>query len=238
MSVEKGKLVNNLNSYYSSGISNFKNTVYAVNIVLFDYFADLFFSGDATRIVYSSTDYALRKRAKKQASNNLNFPFMNMQIDSSGLVGVETDRPWFNHSAYIDGIYSPELQYKIKAMPLKLKYDATLFLHQDIEAQYTMYKLIWQDAKETKIEPTIAIGDHTVKLIGTLGYPGLDFNPQYTRNDWLEQNKVFTINLGFEVDTFYIDTNEDVTLTEDTILNFEDKTGNNDGIEETFNINF
>jgi len=213
--------LNNYNSYYSNA-GTFKNSLYAINISIIEHFENLLFEGETTRMVYSSNEFALRARAKTQPNNNLNFPFMNFKLGQGGYSDRNVPKRWYNRAAEVEGIYSDILQQKVKCLPVIFTYESTLFLHMDIDAQYAMYKLSFENSMETYISPnpSLTVGDHTLDLIGILGFPNLEWNPQYQESEWLTMNKIQTIALNFTIESFLIDVNADVTITETRVLNF------------------
>ena len=96
--------LNNYNSYYTSA-NTFKNSLYAINISLIEYFEDTLFGGETTRIVYASNEFALRKRASTQPNNNLSLPFMNFRLAPGGYSDRDVPKRWYNRSADVEGIY-------------------------------------------------------------------------------------------------------------------------------------
>lgn len=201
---------------YFYDVSNFRDTFTAMNIALENHYADMLFQGDNTRIVYSSTEYALRKRAKDHS--NLNLPFMNYRIDD---ISNGTERNWFNHQANVDGIFVPELQQKIRVNPVTISYDSTIFYHKYLDTVIGQYNLLWDDANETNLRSaaTIVIGGEEVVLPGFLGY-NMNFTPTYNENDWLERNNINTITVNFQVETFIILDNVDISIPDTVIFNF------------------
>lgn len=180
--------------YYD--LTNFRNTIYSLNLAIETHYANLLLEGDATRIIYSDNSQALRKRAANQDWNTLYLPFMNYKV--SKITG-QTDRPWWNHLMNISGIWIEELQRKIRYTPVKVNYESTLFLHRDDSLQYAISTILVDDSNETILKPTITIDGEDLQLYGVLGY-NFDYDPKYQESDWLEKNKIHSITLDFEFD--------------------------------------
>lgn len=200
-------------------LNTFRDVYTAMNMALQDHYAGMIFGGDNTRIIYSSTEYALRRRAEDHA--NLNIPFMNYRMDE---IVNDTDRAWFNHMLNVDGIFVPELNRKMRMSPVTITYDATLFYHKYRDTLYGYTNLLWDDSNETIVQSTIEIEGQDVLLPGVLGY-NLSFTPTYNENDWLERNNISTIAMNFEVQTFIILDNVDISIPETILFGFLVKNG-------------
>lgn len=185
-----------------------------MNMTLMSHYANMLFDGDQTRVIYASTEYALRKRAEDNP--NLDLPFMNFRIDD---IQNKTDRPWWNHGLHIHGLYVPELQRKLRMNPITITYDATVFYHKYKDTLVGHTELLWDDSNETNLKATIQIDGQDVHYPGMLGY-NLNFQPSYNENDWLERNKISTISVNFEIETFLILDNVNITIPDTVLFNF------------------
>lgn len=194
--------------------SNFRDVYTAINIGIQAHLANAFLQGDITRVIYASTEFALRKRS--QNNPNLDLPFCNFRISD---ITADTDRPWFNHELGAEGMFVPELARKIKIIPVSLTYDSTIFFHKYADTLFSFNMLHWDDTLETVIKAQVEIEGQQVSLPGVLGH-SLTFNPTYNENDWLERNKINSISLNFQIDTFSIVDNVDITIPETVIFNF------------------
>ena len=206
-------------SYYD--LTNFRNTVYALNLKIEEHYSSLLLEGDATRIIYSDNSQALRKRAKDQ---DWYLPFMNYKVNK---IDGNTNRPWWNHYMNIAGVYIPELERKLRYTPIKVTYDSTLFLHRDDSLQYTIAKIIGDDSNETILSPIITIDDQEIQLQAILSY-NFDYEPEFTESDWLDKNNIHSITLNFEFDYQIISDNTSNFGIPDTVL-FEWGRLHNDG---------
>lgn len=213
--------------YYDSN-NNLLNTFYSLNIQLQTFFTDLLFPEDSTRIIYSSTAYAFRKRFTQQTQNpdentpiyfnNLNFPFMNYR----GKIKNGTDRHWWNQSAQASGIFIDEIGKKLKYTPVTVQYDSTVYYGRDDDKQKAMNDLIFSASNEVQVPFYINVDGIDLQMPGVLTYK-LDDEPTFNEQDWLKMNKIHTIKLDFEVQTIMIKTNDPGTnycITEQAILNF------------------
>lgn len=206
-------------SYYNDvKNNNFINSVYALDLSIIEFVSNLLLDGDQTRMIYSSNQFAPRKRASTQKNNNLNFPFINFRLKPGGY-NHTVERNWRSHPTTIRGLYLPGVSEKVKVAPITLQYEATLFLHYDIDGQYARHAAIFDEARETLVNYELEVDGEEVKMIGVFDY-NIDWNPEFTEQDWLQKNKITTMRLDFEVQTFNIKTGAAVTIPEKALLNF------------------
>lgn len=215
--------------FYSD--SNFLNVVYATDIALENYFSTLLFSGDLTKIIYSSNDYSFRKRSDGN-KGNLSLPFLNYKLN-----GFDPgERLRWNAPAYTQGLYIPELVAKVKYAPITLNYQSSFWVHRWDDLIYAYDLLITEFDNKTLIEPTVLIGSEQLKLSGLIKLT-LEFNPTYTEQDWLDRNKISSIGLDFTVDIFRIKTDFAISLVEDVVFEFASNHGyETNSYEETINL--
>lgn len=211
-------------SFYSDSV--FRNTVYAANAALVSHFASMLLDGDASRVVYSSTEYALHRRIETgQEWNNANLPFMNYKVES---VENGVDRRWWNAVLNTDGMWISELGRKVRLTPVTISYDATLFIHRDDEMQFAMAELLWDDSNETQVPFAISIEHegtaHDLGFPAVLGY-NLQYEPQFSRSDWLEQNKIHSIQINPSLETFIMKESYDAWVPEEVVFNFARSVG-------------
>jgi len=212
---------------------NFLNTKYSMDIALEQHLSNLILEDEISRIIYASNEYALRKRARTQEHNNLNLPFLNYKLDDFDFGAT----PWWNNSLFSRGLYIPELGAKVRMSPVLLKYEATLWLHRDDETLFAFSELRFDADSKTTITASIEIGGIDVDFPGQLAYSNLAFDPQYNEMDWIERNKIHTIALDFDVITWNMKTNLNISIPKKVILEFQATHGLDDTIsyEETIN---
>jgi hypothetical protein len=208
-------------NYYAN--NSFINTEYAIDIALFTHMADMVFNGDQQRIIYSSNDYALRKRSDEN-KGKLDLPFFNFRITDN----VTGDRRWWNAKGY-GGIYINELERKIAYRPIQLAYEATYWCHRDDELRYAFNQFNWDSDNKTILQAQIDVEKGTssepLGIPCVLSYSGNSFDPQYDESAWLEENHIHTASINFEIETFALKDNYDVTITEEVLFNFASYNG-------------
>jgi hypothetical protein len=202
-------------NYYD--LTNFRNTIYALNITIETFYANLLFKGDGTRIIYADNGNSFRKRASHQEWNNLYLPFMNYHLES---ISDATDRLWWQHTANISGVWCEELQRKFRLAPIKVNYESSIFFHRSDDIHFAMQELMFDFSNETLFRPTITIDGQNVELLGVLGY-NLDWEPDFEQKDWFDKNKIHSIALNFEFDYTYIkDETSGFGIPDEIIFNF------------------
>jgi len=207
------------------------NICYAANIALEKYIAKNFLNDDLTRVIYASTEFALRKRSAAIKYSNLDLPFINYKVRP--IDPYSTGRPsWANNQLATEGVYEEALGKKVLAIPVTINYDSTFFIHRDDETHFLYNKLSWDTTLETKLILPIEIDGLAVPIIGVIKY-NLDFDPDYIDKDWLEKNKIHTISLDMTIDTFFIKLNSSFSITETFILDFvRGKIGDSESVED------
>ena len=223
------------------GYGSFLNVIHASNLALWDHYAGMFFAGDIERIIYASSDYAFKKRAKFQSNKkpnnfgNLDFPFMNFKIQPNGIINGG-ERNWWNMALNTQGMFVEELQRKIRLQPIEIEYDSKLYVHAESDLQYAMTLLHWDDSNETLLTPTVMIEtdsheQHTINNIGVLRYRA-SFNPDYNEKDWLEKNKIRVIEINMTLETFMILEDFRFGIPKTATLDLAIRTGAIDNTEE------
>lgn len=201
------------NQFYTD--VNFLNILYSTDISLIQHFADLFFDGDASRVIYASNAYAFRKRADDN-EGNLNLPFINIHMNNY----MPGERLRWNSPVYSQGIYVPELQQKVRAAPVTLDYEASFWCHTDYDIKYAFSEFVWDTDNKTILKPSVEVAEETIDFPAHLSYDGLDFNPEYTEQDWLERNKIHSASIDFQIETLALKMNSDISIPERVLFNF------------------
>jgi hypothetical protein len=210
---------------------NFLNTKYSMDIALESHITGLILKDEMDRIIHASNDYAMRKRARLESYNNLNLPFVNYKMDDFEFGAT----PWWNQELFTSGIFLPELGIKVRMSPVSLQYESTYWAHRSDELLYAFSELRFDADSKTTITAYIDVNDVEVPFSGQLSYTNLDFDPRYTEMDWLERNKIHSISLDFEVITWIMKTNADITIPKKVIHTFQSLHGIEDTVsyEET-----
>lgn len=212
--------------YKDVDTKRYVNAYYSLTIALENYLAGLVLNNDLKRVIVSSTDYALVKRSGKEELNNANFPFINYKMVGKSVGG---DRNWFSMEGFAQGIYIDGLRKKLRVAPITITFDSTAWFSRDDDYQYALDKLLLDAAAETKIAYTLDYNGVLVKNIAIITYTP-DASPKFTESDWLERNKIWTIGLDFNIQTWLpIDTAEGFCIPKEIILNYATEKGLPDG---------
>ena len=192
--------------FYGEQMKSWANTPmgYALDIAIENKLSDLL-ELPLDRIIYASNEYCFRERTRKN-EGDLNLPFLNYYRKSFG----DSNREWFNDYSNRFGLIDRQNKFtsllggRLRVYPVSIGYEATVFFAQDKDCQYAMNKLLFESSNETIIEPQIETdkGD-IIKNTGNVTF-NLEYMPNYQESDWLEQNRIWSIDLDFEVDTFMI----------------------------------
>lgn len=186
-------------SFYKSVVNKaYINIFYALNIALDSYLSEHLLEGDSSRIVYSSTEYALVKRSGQQQWNNANLPFINYRMDDKTLGG---SRNWFSFEAYSQGVYVDALRRKLRLIPVSISYDASYWTGRDDDYQFATDMMLSDAAAETKLEYYLDYNGTIVKNIAILNF-NFDTSPQFSERDWLEKNNIWSFSINPSVQTF------------------------------------
>jgi hypothetical protein len=194
----------------------FLNVILSTNIAIYKYLADLYFEGDMERVVWASTEMMFRKRQEQLAARKLNhdpkdnlsildMPFCSFKLSQDG-VNEGTDRNWRNPSLNTEGMWIEELGRRVKMTPMTLAYEACFICQHDTDLYWAQNVNVWDKAKETIIESFIdAVGPdgvtHTLKNI-IIYDADAHMNSQYSERDWLEKNKLQTITMDIQCQTW------------------------------------
>ena len=209
---------------------NFLNITYAIDIGIINHYAALLFENDVTRIIYSSNAYAFRKRSKEN-SGNLTLPFINFK-----LIKYEPARKIQWHArARTTGEYISDVSQYISYIPVRLEYEATFWCNRDDELRYAYNKFLFESDIKTEIEDiSVEVKDEEseenveIALFARLSFTNLSFEPTYTEKDWLDRNKIHSCSFSFALDTFNLNTNSNICIPTQAILEFAIDNGHDD----------
>ena len=205
-----------MSNYYSS--QSFINVIYGLTTAVENHINGIVFPDetDLTRIEYATNAYAFRKRAEGEEHNNLKLPFLNYFLNDFTF----TQQSWWNNELFSRGLYIPELGEKIKLSPVGLKFESTFWCHKNVEKLFAFNQLRFDADSKTTITATVDVNNVELDYPGQLSYTGLEFAPNYNEKDWLERNKITSIGLDFEIITFIMQSDVDISLTEKVIFDF------------------
>lgn len=219
MADQKTRSLVPLGKFTDPAASGYLNCLHATIISLWTFFAENYWVGDMSRVIYASNDYAFKRRVELNAAANtqgLNLPFQNFKITN---VMKGTQRPWFNHEMAIQGYQDYTIGKRIKLIPVTINFESTLFFSTEADAMWLQQKLLWDASLETKIKPSVDLSlldplnplvpkVTTLDMIGVIGMEP-SYNPQFTENDWLEKNKIRTATLD-NLNIQLLMTNDDI----------------------------
>lgn len=196
--------------YYNDEINNnpnvFYNSLLATSIGIEYHFKDILFKGDINRILWASNEYCFKERSRFY-EGSLNIPFMNYYLKD---ISPETDaRALWNHEVQVRGLrdfdsYLSLLGKPIRLVPVKLSFEANVFFSQPFDAMYA-YQQLKDDSANERIFYTSydSVNDNVLVSPNFLTYVP-EWNPEYNEKEWLEQNKIISVGMDFEVITFFI----------------------------------
>lgn len=193
------------------------NIFYSMCIHFDNFISKLILNEDDSRIVYSSTDYALIKRSGKEEWNNANLPFLNYKLSGKSIGGT---RNWFSMQNFSQGVFIPELRKKIRIAPISIELDCTYWTSRDDDWQYAVDTLLIKNFGETKFSYDMDFSGTIVSNIAIVEF-NLDTSPRYTEQDWLEKNEISTFSLNPTIQTFLpLDTAEGFCIPKTLLMDF------------------
>lgn len=228
--------------YYSYDQSQF--VFFALHSVLKEFWANSMFpttgfggnpTGGLERLVYASNDYALRKRSEdlinrkedvNSTQSQLDFPFLSYK--RTGIEFNDVLNKW-NHIAFSSGIYLDDIQDKAYITPVSITFEGIFWCSTESDLQWAEQQLrfIADGLTEDALEYSLMYGNTEVPMSAILNFNSINLDPTYNENDWLTQNKIHTINLDFQIDTYMVrfgnplKPNANWSLTEKVIFDFK-----------------
>jgi hypothetical protein len=193
------------------------NVLYAMCIKLDEYISKKILNNDSSRIIYSSTDYALIKRSGTNEWNNANLPFVNYKMDGKEAGGV---RNWFSMEAFSQGIFIPELRKKLRIAPTTISFDCSYWTSRDDDFQYVTDTMILDAMAESKFSFPLDFAGTIVDNIAILDFE-FDTSPKFTETDWLEKNNIHCLGMNIKAQTFLpLDTAEGFCIPKTLLMDF------------------
>lgn len=213
------------NQSYFSGENNNLNVILSTTLALYDYFESFLFNVEtdptrSSRITFAKNEYAFRSRlqdlSREEANselqiNTLNMPFMNFGISS---ISLSDQRLLVSQQLATQGVYIDEIGKKMRLYPVLIQYEGCFFTTQTADAQIVLAKFYKQAASETLIKPILIYDGVEIANFANLTYSDITYDGQYAESDWLEQNRIHTVAFNFNVDTYFVDTDPGVDITE------------------------
>jgi hypothetical protein len=204
------------NAYYNQNRFIY---LYAINMGIETYLFNRFFKeGETNRIIYSTTEYAMKKRFNTNEFNSAALPFINYRdIDYI----YDNSRSWFQYPQATTGIFVDSISTKIKLVPVKIIYQSTVWWQTDYDMQIGWEKVQFDDATESMIYTDVLLEGELVSFYGLFDFE-FAYRPNFEENDWLIKNKIHVSTLNFNFLTVLpnFDFKGKFALTDKVILKF------------------
>jgi hypothetical protein len=199
--------------------TNFINNIYALNISIENYFGNILFDDDLSRIIYASNEFCFRKRVSENNVDvaNLNLPFMNYYLTD---ISLNTDRRWLSNTMNVQGLYIEEIQKKIRIVPVQIQYEMTLFIQRFDDTINVFSKFLKDNSNETVLFPQVTVDEQDLTFSAVMSY-NFSFNTVYNESDWLKINNIYAIGLDINFNSQFMYSNEEGFGISDTVcLNY------------------
>lgn len=187
------------------------------------------FEFPSDRIIYASNDFTFRERTRNRKDSPITVGSLNLPYLSYYRTGYsECERAWWNNYANLFGVfdvanenYERQIGSKLNLHPIRIEYEAVAFFSQSKDCEYALSKVEYADSNETILFPMLKTSSgNDLKNIAIMSMD-VEFNPEYNENDWLEQNKIFTISMNWYFDTFMlIGKDSNFSIAKEVILDF------------------
>jgi hypothetical protein len=210
----------------------FYSTVLSTNIAVYRYLADILFDGDIGRIVWASNERTFRKRqeqvTKRSTGNNigtLDLPYCSFRLTQDGLEKGALNRPWFNQALNVRGMWVPELGRKLRVTPVQLRYEGVVCMQHDTDLYWLQQLFVWNVSNEKLLKPVLETisEDNKRQEIQNIAVTTIvpHMNTRFSEVDWLSNNKVQTIDIEIQIDTYILmDNRRGYWLTKSALLEF------------------
>lgn len=168
------------------------------------------FRNDDSRVFCASDDYAFRRRFeltdtsknyKDIEVSSLRFPFSNYWPQNSGW--QPDNRIAANPAPLIyTGIY--EGYTKIRAAAGIINIPTTFYFDREDDARMAYEKLYFLTYNEHNYSTTGILAGETLGIPMIITVNNLRFNPNFKENDWLRQNRIFTVTVDLNLRSYII----------------------------------
>lgn len=192
--------------------------------------ADQFLNSEYSRVVYSDNGYALRKRSNSVPvtnEGNAGLPFINF-IQTGGQGGNPQD--WYHWRLDKAGVYVPEMETKVRMVPVLIPYESTYWCASQKEMRYIANKLYFFQENHTdfKVEieytysPEGGGADVTVQVphYVKMNFTNINVEPDYEYNSWFHDNRYHSIQIDFEIHTWGMLLNDNFHISDNAIVQF------------------
>jgi hypothetical protein len=196
------------------------------------------FKGDLSRVIFASEQFAFRRRyelvdTSKSYSTitptNLNFPFAQYW-PAGGWDIDDRDRP-ANLTKF--GFSTNRLDGNVRAIPVKSMFSITAFFNRDDDARIGHELMLYEKHPVRRLLYSEVVYEGKILSLPTnITVESIQFNPSFTENDWLKNNRIIPLIISIAVRSYIVGyphqpnslepgmTGEIAQLTEKSILNF------------------
>lgn len=185
-------------------------TYYYAYITLEKWIAAKIFRNDLSRVFMSSNDYAFRRRFEltdmSQAydeigASSLRFPFANYNILNQGW--TRDEREAANTAAQVyAGLYVGTT--KLQAAAVTAEIPVQFYFDREDDARLAYDNLFFYSFNPHYYKASVPYGNSTLELPYAFELTNLVFNPTFTEQDWLKQNRIFVITVNFRISSYII----------------------------------
>lgn len=205
-----------IKGYYDSlDRKDYISTDLMVKVGLEWFLSTLLFKGDVNRVLYSKEDIVFRRRTETvgkgfvKGDNNINYVSLDLPFACYSAAGSfeEDDRTAsMNTAAAVKGWVSPETGIVVKAMPVKINYQATAFFAKlrDVDKAATL--LYWEQYPKAPLYMSVEndVAGMKVDVPVNVTIESIDQSPEYAEKEWLNKSKIFPVKIGLTIRTYQI----------------------------------
>lgn len=206
-------------------------TYYALYVALEKWMADVVFREDLSRVFLSSPDYAYRRRFEltdtavaynKIQPASLRFPFANYWPLNAGW--QPDDRIAANPASFVEVGVSAQSRI-LKAMMVTTDIEALLHFDREDDARQAYERLLWQSYRERYSSTTIAWKGEVLGLPLNIKVKNLEFNPNFTEQDWLKSNRIFIVRCTIGLRSYSLEPPRQLpyNASEDSVLGDDER---------------
>ncbi len=205
-------------------------TYYALYVSLEKWLASSIFKNDLSRVFLSSTEYAYRRRFELTdpseaydtvSASSLQFPFANYWPLNTGW-RPDTRIAAPNAAMIESGIYTQH--GKLRAMPVITTIVLVAHFDREDDARIAYERLLWMSFRERYFATAVAWHGESLGLPMNIKIQNLAFNPRYREKDWLETNRIFTVEASIDLRSYAITANVGEAAYDDS--SFDDDSNN------------
>lgn len=175
----------------------------------------LLFKGDVNRVLYSKEDIVFRRRTEMvgqgfvKGQNALNHVSLDLPFACYSAAGSyeEDDRiASMNTAAAVKGWISPETGIVVKAQPVKIQYQATIFYSRLRDVDKGAQLLYWEQYPKAPVYISVEndVAGMKIDVPVNITIESIDQNPDYAEKKWLTDAKIFPVKVGFTIRSYQI----------------------------------